>query len=224
MSAATNIKAVEGRPEPPTSVYDKIAAITGVLARDGIAKNRRANFGNFRGIDDVYKALAPLLAEYRLTIMPRMVHREVAQHKSKSGNPLFFVTVEAEFDFVSGDDGSKHLVRTFGEAMDTGDKATNKAMSAAYKYAAFMAFCIPTEANDDIESTSHEVAAGMPEDIAANLIAKCEAVTKATGENQVNMICDAYSVGALTDLTPSQTENVLKRLEEKLASVGNPDG
>ena len=46
---------------------------------------------------------------------------------------LFYVTVEAEFDFVSSEDGSAHVVRTFGEAMDSGDKATNKAMSAAYR-------------------------------------------------------------------------------------------
>jgi D-mannonate dehydratase len=42
--------------------------------------------------------------------------------------------------------------------MDSGDKASNKAMSAAYKYAAFQAFCIPTEGDNDADSTTHEVA------------------------------------------------------------------
>jgi hypothetical protein len=65
--------------------------------------------------------------------------------------------VEAEFDFVSAEDGSKHTVRTFGEAMDRGDKATNKAMSAAYKYAAFQAFAIPTEGDNDADASTHEV-------------------------------------------------------------------
>ncbi|SPW12874.1 Uncharacterised protein [Cronobacter sakazakii] len=46
---------------------------------------------------------------------------------------------------MSTKDGSVHTVVTYGEAMDSGDKATNKAMSIAYKYAAFQAFCIPTE-------------------------------------------------------------------------------
>ena len=50
---------------------------------------------------------------------------------------MFYVTVRAEFDFVSTEDGSIHTVVTYGEAMDSGDKATNKAMSIAYKYAAF---------------------------------------------------------------------------------------
>jgi len=46
---------------------------------------------------------------------------------------------------VSCRDGSLHTVTMFGEAMDSADKATNKAMSAAYKYACLQAFCIPTE-------------------------------------------------------------------------------
>ena len=42
--------------------------------------------------------------------------------------------------------------------MDSADKATNKAMSAAYKYAAMMVFCIPTEGDDDADAVTHEVA------------------------------------------------------------------
>jgi hypothetical protein len=49
-------------------------------------------------------------------------------------------------------------VQTYGEAMDSADKATNKAMSAAYKYAAFLAFCIPTEGDNDADATTHEPA------------------------------------------------------------------
>ena len=41
--------------------------------------------------------------------------------------------------------------------MDSADKATNKAMSAAYKYAAFQAFAIPTQGDNDADATTHEV-------------------------------------------------------------------
>lgn len=71
---------------------------------------------------------------------------------------MFYVTVEAEFDFVCAEDGSKHVVRTFGEAMDSADKATNKAMSAAYKYAAFQAFAIPTEGDNDADAQTPQIA------------------------------------------------------------------
>jgi len=42
--------------------------------------------------------------------------------------------------------------------MDSGDKATNKAMSAAYKYMAFQTFAIPTEGDNDADAHTHEVA------------------------------------------------------------------
>jgi hypothetical protein len=93
--------------------------------------------------------------------LPRILTRESVERQSKSGGALFYITVEAEFDFVASEDGSKHTVRTFGEAMDSGDKATNKAMSAAYKYAAFQAFCIPTEAQD-ADAQTHEVQPKAP--------------------------------------------------------------
>jgi hypothetical protein len=83
--------------------------------------------------------------------------RECVERSSKAGAALFYVTVEVEFDFVSAEDGSKHTVKTFGEAMDSGDKATNKAMSAAYKYAAFQAFSIPTESDNDADASTHVV-------------------------------------------------------------------
>lgn len=142
------------------SVYKAIAAVQADLAREGITKNRKnASQGySFRGIDDVYNALAPLLAKHELCVLPRCLSREVVERVTGKGTALFYVTVSAEFDFVSAKDGSKHTVGPmYGEAMDSGDKATNKAMSAAYKYAAMQAFAIPTEGDNDADAQTHEV-------------------------------------------------------------------
>lgn len=143
------------------NVYQAINAVQTDLARDGITKDRRNQQQgyNFRGIDDVYNALSPILARHGLCVLPRILTRDCVERQTAKGGTLFYVTVEAEFDFVASEDGSKHTVRTFGEAMDSGDKATNKAMSAAYKYAAFQAFAIPTEGDNDADATTHRVAA-----------------------------------------------------------------
>ena len=142
------------------AVYKAIAAVQGDLAKVGIAKERRNTQGsgyNFRGIDDVYAALSPLLAKHGLVVIPRLIEREQVERASQRGGALFYTTVKAEFDFVAVEDGSKHTAATYGEAMDSGDKSTNKAMSAAYKYAAFMTFAIPTEGDDDADGSTHEV-------------------------------------------------------------------
>jgi len=141
-------------------VYKKIAAVSAKMAQDGISKSRnnQQQGYKFRGIDDVYNALAPVLAENQLVILPRVLSRDVAERTTAKGGVLFYVTVEAEFDIVSASDGSRHTIKTYGEAMDSADKATNKAMSAAYKYAAMQTFCIPTEGDNDADANTHEVA------------------------------------------------------------------
>lgn len=143
-----------------SEVYKAIAIVQGELAKTGISKNRKNEQQRymFRGIDDVYAALAPLLSKHGLVVVPRCLERECIEGQTRKGDPLFRVTVKAEFDFISSTDGSKHTACTFGEAMDSADKATNKAMSAAYKYAAFMTFAIPTEGDNDADAQHHEPA------------------------------------------------------------------
>lgn len=140
-------------------VYQAINKVQSALSKSGITKDKRNQQQgySFRGIDDVYNALAPLLAEHWLCILPRVLSRHCDERVTAKGGAIFYVTVEAEFDFVCAEDGSKHTVKTFGEAMDSADKATNKAMSAAYKYAAFQAFAIPTEGDHDADSNTYQV-------------------------------------------------------------------
>ena len=148
------------------NVYQCINRVQTALNKTGISKDRTAQQGasfKFRGIDDVYNAISPLLAESGLCILPRMISRHCDERQSTAGKALFYVTVEAEFDLVSAEDGTRHTIRTFGEAMDSGDKATNKAMSAAYKYACFQAFAIPTEGDNDPDAHVHELTRTMPE-------------------------------------------------------------
>jgi ERF superfamily len=140
-------------------VYSAIVKVMADIGKAGISKDRnnQQQGYKFRGIDDVYNALSPYLASAGLVILPRVLAREVTERATKSGGALFYVVLDVEFDFVAAEDGSKHTVRVAGEAMDSGDKATNKAMSAAYKYACMEAFCIPTEGNPDADSETHEV-------------------------------------------------------------------
>lgn len=145
-------------------VYQAINKVQSDLSKSGVSKEQKNSFDgyNFRGIDDIYNALAPKLAEHGLCILPRVLSRSVTEHPSNNGKIMFYVVVEVEFDFVCAEDGSKHTVKTFGEAMDRSDKATNKAMSAAYKYACFQAFSIPTQGDNDADASTPEVNAWSP--------------------------------------------------------------
>jgi hypothetical protein len=146
------------------AVYSAIASVMGDLAKQGIGKNQTNTYDKykFRGIDDVYNALAPMLARHGLLILPRVLERTSEERTSQKGGAVFYITVAVEFDFVAAADGSVHTIRAYGEAMDRGDKGTNKAMTAAYKYACFEAFCIPTAGSDDADAETHEVESRAP--------------------------------------------------------------
>jgi hypothetical protein len=197
--------------KPTPAVYAAIAKVQGELARVGISKarkNAQQNFA-FRGIDDVYAALSPLLADAGLCVFPRVLHRETVERTTKSGGALYFVTVHAEFDFVAVADGSQHTASTYGEASDSGDKATNKAMSAAYKYAAFMTFCIPTEGDNDADAHTPEPI--VPRDWAAWAVDFMRQVTAAP---------DTRALAALRDDTAADRA-ALKAADPKISANVN---
>jgi hypothetical protein len=172
-------------------VYEKIAAITADLSKIGISKDSKNSQQGyaFRGIDQVYGALSPLLAKHGLCILPRVTDRQVTERQNRNGGTLFYTTLTVEFDFVAAEDGSKHTIVTVGEAMDSGDKSSNKAMSAAYKYAAFMTFCVPTEGDNDADASTHEVKPNQSRKI-------------------LDAIAAANSVKAITGLYKMVTEDV----------------
>ena len=141
-------------------VYQSIAEVMTAFSKEGISKDRTNTQGatyKFRGIDDVLNALSGHLSKAGLVIIPRVLSRECVERVTKNGGAIFYTNVDVEFDLISSEDGSKHTARVQGEAMDTSDKSTNKAMSAAYKYMAFQTFCIPTEGDNDADASTHEV-------------------------------------------------------------------
>lgn len=143
--------------EQTNKVLAGIAKVSGALAQEGISKDRKNQQQgyNFRGIDDVLNALAPLLSAENLVVIPTVGWRECVERVTQKGTPLFYVTVAVQFRIMSAEDGSEVTSTVYGEAMDSADKATNKAMSAAYKYWAILTFCIPTEGDNDADITTH---------------------------------------------------------------------
>jgi hypothetical protein len=132
-------------------VYAAVNAVAAELARAGLPKlnfNLQDDYF-YRSIDDVIARLAPLLAAHRLCVLPRVLERSEASHTGLKGAVVSHVTLKVAYDLVSVEDGSRHTVKSFGEALDEGDKATAKAMSAAYKSAMLQAFCIPIVGEDD---------------------------------------------------------------------------
>ncbi len=152
-------------------VYEAINQVTAAMASEGLGKTRKNDQQGyrFRGIDDVYNAIARHLANAKLCMLPRVASRSVTERPTKTGGVSTYVVLEVDFTLVSAVDGSSHCIRTIGEAMDTADKATNKAMSAAMKYACLLAFQIPTEGDNDADAHHLEPVAPLEKQLASSI-------------------------------------------------------
>jgi len=126
-----------------------------------ILKDRKTEGGQryaFRGIDDLYNAIHPLHKEEGIVIFPSVLDREREERESTRGGTLIYTLVTMKFKFVAKD-GSYEEATTIGEAMDSGDKSSNKAQSVALKYCLMQMYLIPTEAMREEEPDANTTGA-----------------------------------------------------------------
>jgi hypothetical protein len=107
----------------------------------------------FRGIDELYAAVHPTFVKHGVFCVPQVVKSESFDIDRGEGKIAFRVLLTIAHRFYA-DDGSYVEVTTFGEGIDRSDKASNKAMSAAMKYAFIELLSIPTEDIADSDSDS----------------------------------------------------------------------
>ena len=141
----------------PTGIYQAMAAILAEIPSIGKDNRNKDQGFQYRGIDDVYNALHPLLAKHKVFMAPTVLSRTSEDRATKNGGALQCVTLSVEYRFFHAD-GSSISCTVMGEGRDTSDKATNKAMAAAHKYALLQTFCIPTEdiGQDDPDAETPE--------------------------------------------------------------------
>ena len=133
-------------------------AICGVMEDVGAVKKTDENTFDhykYRGIDAVMNALQPAMVKNHVFVTPEVIEQKREDRLSKKGEPMIYSVTTVKYTFYT-DDGSSVSAVVMGEAMDRGDKSMNKAMSAAFKYACFQTFCIPTEEMIDSEVDSPE--------------------------------------------------------------------
>jgi len=147
-------------------IFKKILAIQNEIS--AIAKDRTGSGiqYKFRGIDDVYNVVHPLHKKHGVFIMPKMLKAEREERQSHKGGLLIWALTDVQYTFYA-EDGSSVVATVRGEAMDTSDKATNKSMAMALKYAIFQMYLIPTEDINhlDTDGSSPQAEMKMPPDV-----------------------------------------------------------
>jgi len=142
----------------PGKIYKQISAVMADIGAVGKDRKNTHQGYKFRGIDDVYNELNAVLAKHKVFTVPTVLKYEREERSAKTGTgTLTFMIMTVQYEIFT-EDGSSVTSIVIGEAMDAGgDKASNKAMSAAHKYTLLQVFCIPTEDPKDSENDSPEV-------------------------------------------------------------------
>ena len=192
----------------------------GAIGKDSV--NKTQGF-KYRGIDAVYNALNPVMAELGLFIVPEVLdHRREERETENNYNGqvkksiLKYSILTVRFTMYAPDGSSVSCV-IVGEGMDSGDKASNKALSVALKYACFQLFMIPTEETAiDPDAESFDVTSGAKEPPAPKQ-AKQENITAGrTGQGQKQAA--GATVGKVPSVPPLAGETPKNPVLEYLAN------
>lgn len=140
-------------------IYGKILDIqeeVPAVLKDRAFKQGGQEVYKFRGIDDLYNAINPLFKKHRVFMRSEILEHTSETKVTTNGKALFYEKLLIKF-FMIAEDGSTVDTTTKGVGMDSGDKAANKAMSVAQKYALIQMFSIPTAEGHDPENSDHNV-------------------------------------------------------------------
>ena len=126
------------------NIYEAIADIMKQGYAIGKDKRNPQQGYQYRGIDDVMNTFQPLMAEHGIFVVPEVLDASREERVTEKGKTLIYSILRVKYTFFASD-GTSVCAVVIGEGMDSGDKASNKAMAVAMKYAMFQVFCIPTE-------------------------------------------------------------------------------
>ena len=199
------------------NIYQSITKIMEEVPSIGKTQRNKTQGFMYRGIDDVMNALQPLLAKNKVFIVPEILEQMREERTTSKGGNLIYSICKIKYKFYA-EDGSSVEAITIGEGMDSGDKATNKAMAIAMKYTLFQVFCIPTDEMKDPDSETPEQST-KKSSVTDNKISeadakKVEAMMKEMGWNVEELLQKNYKISKTTDLTASQYVKILEAIKK----------
>lgn len=214
----------------PEQIYEAIPRIMADMEAVGKNRYNQQQKFKFRGIDDVMNAMNPVLVKHHVFAVPEVLEQTREHRTTTSGAQLNYSLLKMRFSFYAPD-GSHVDAVTMGEGMDSGDKASNKAMAIAYKYALFQVFCIPTEDMDDPDADTPpeskpkaSKAAPRPDtpskpESPLTAFMRANNLTRETfAEHRQALIDDKIIEDKPSkDMNPADWSNLLKAIEEKLS-------
>nr|DAM53801.1 MAG TPA: ERF superfamily protein [Caudoviricetes sp.] len=205
------------------NLYQKLAKITGeigVIAKDGNNQQQKYKYIEYETIAGKFREL---FSKYGVVLIPSMVEQERSAITTSRGSSGVSTVCHFEFTVVNADKpDDRFVVKWQGEAADYGDKATNKAATAAVKYYLMRQFNISSKGDEDPDSQTPEVAQKQQKPAMASVrqitaVSKLLASKGVTSGEDRKAILGAAICGKGAVLDPSKITVVkLKEVENRI--------
>ena len=223
----------EKKPEQ-LNIFEKMSAITSEIT--AVAKNLNVGWGSQSykavGEADVLAAVKPIEAKYRIYSYPFSRNTEesavlTTAKKDGSESKQQFLRISTIYRFVDMDKPDSYIdITTYGDGVDTQDKAPGKAMTYADKYALLKAYKIITgddpdqNASEDLKDKKNKAAKPAEENKPAEVkligtkdVEKLRAVFKEKGISE-EFVCKLYGSKKLEEFTINKYTNAIKNLDQ----------
>lgn len=208
------------------NIYEKMSAIANEIGT--VAKNLEIDTGKGKGYKavseaDVLRNIKPIEHKHRVFSYPCM--RNVIESGEfitsfevkgeKKERKQLFLRIETVYRFVDMDDPNQFVeVTTYGDGLDSGDKATGKAMTYADKYALLKAYKIVTGDDPDQEASGELVQSQVVKSAHIGstkikvLNVRCKEANISTTK-----LCGYLGVSSFNEITEGQFADIAKNWE-----------
>ena len=195
------------------NIYESITKIMEEIPAIGKDQTNKTQGFKYRGIDDVMNTLQPLLSKNKVFIVPQILEQTREERTTNKGGNLIYSICKIKYIFYA-EDGTYIEAVTVGEGMDSGDKATNKAMAIAMKYALFQVFCIPTEEMKDPDGETPEGSKPKNQLISAEDAKRLQDMMEAKGLNVQALLQKNYNLNNTTELNSEQYAKIMIAIKD----------
>ncbi len=200
------------------NIFETINAVMEEIGAVGKNSRNEKQKYMYRGVDDVMNALNPAFIKHKLFMVPEVVSQKREERQTANEKNLIYSVLSVKYTFYA-EDGSSIYTIVPGEGMDSGDKASNKAMSSAFKYACFQVFCIATEEmkDPDAETPPPSTPIYATDQMRDTFLAECKRIGK-----PAKAILKFIGAPSLAELTVNQFETAMMNFKKTPSSPTSP--
>jgi len=220
------------------NIFEKMSLITdevGVVEKKlnvEINKNRSYKAVSERDILDAVKPIEKKYRVYSYPIQREIIEKDIISKETDYGTSnQFYLKLGTVYRFVNIDNPEEYLdMTTYGDGIDSGDKASGKAMTYADKYAIMKAYKISTGDDPDKEVSPEKgykkketkpVSKQQAQEQLENMIDyEYQQTLKTSGQNEKELLTH-YGVESADELTLKQKQEAIAVMKVKIKKAKN---